>query len=247
MICTARDTIGLMRPGGYAELVAVPARNAVSLPDELDLIGAAALTLSGLTAWHMLVIRAKVGPGERVLVLGASSGVGSVGIQVARMCGARVITTASTETKRAQALALGAEHVVDARSANWSAEIREITGGDGVDVVLEHVGADTFAESIKSLAAGGRLVTCGATTGQLGSLDLVRLFSDELTVLGSRGGTADELNDLLTAAGDGRIKPVIAEVLPLSSAADAQRTMESGDFFGKIMLVPDGYPNRAQQ
>lgn len=246
MICTTRDTIGLMRPGGYAELVAVPATNAVSLPAGLDLISAAALTLSGLTAWHMLVNRAKVRPGERVLVLGAASGVGSIGIQVAKMCGARVISTASIETKRAQALALGADHVVDARSANWSAEIRDITGGSGVDVVVEHVGAATFEESVKSLAAGGRLVTCGATTGPSGLLDLVRLFSDELVVLGSRGGTADELSNLLRAAADGAIKPVIDEILPLSKATDAHRTMESGDFFGKIMLVPDGYLNRAQ-
>ena len=218
----------------------------MSLPAGLDLISAAALTLSGLTAWHMLVNRAKVRPGERVLVLGAASGVGSIGIQVAKMCGARVISTASIETKRAQALALGADHVVDARSANWSAERRDITGGSGVDVVVEHVGAATFEESVKSLAAGGRLVTCGATTGPSGLLDLVRLFSDELVVLGSRGGTADELSNLRRAAADGAIKPVIDEILPLSKATDAHRTMESGDFFGKIMLVPDGYLNRAQ-
>jgi NADPH2:quinone reductase len=233
-----------MRPGGYAELVAVPATNAVSLPDGLDLIGAAALTLSGLTAWHMLVSRAGIRPGERVLVLGAASGVGSIGIQVAKMCGAHVISTASIETKRTQALALGADHVVDARSANWSAKVRDITGGRGVDVVLEHVGAATFGESVKSLAAGGRLVTCGATTGPLGSLDLVKLFSDELVVLGSRGGTAKELGDLLQAAADGAIKPVIDEIMPLGRAADAHRKMESGDFFGKFMLVPDGNLNR---
>jgi NADPH2:quinone reductase len=179
--------------------------------------------------------------------MGASSGVGSVGIQVARMCGARVITTASVEAKRGQAFALGAEHVVDARSANWSAEIRELTRGGGVDVVLEHVGAATFGESIKALAAGGRLVTCGATTGQVVSLDLTKLFSDELIVLGSRGGTAEELNDLLRAARHGDIKPVIAEALPLSRAADAHRIMEGGDFFGKIILIPDGSPTRAQQ
>jgi NADPH:quinone reductase-like Zn-dependent oxidoreductase len=238
MICNTRDTIGLMRPGGYAELVAVPARNAVLLPDGMNPVEAAALTLAGLTAWHMLVSRAKVRPGESVLVLAAASGVGSIGIQVARMCGARVITTASVDAKRAQAFALGADYVIDARGTNWSAEVRELTGGEGVDVVLEHVGAATFVESVKSLTAGGRLVTCGATTGQLGSLDFIRLFSDELTVLGSRGGTADELNDLLRAAGTRAIKPVIAEAVPLNRAADAHRTMERGDFFGKIVLVP---------
>jgi len=210
----------------------------------LDLISAAALTLSGLTAWHMLVSRAKVRPGESVLVLGGASGVGSIGIQVAKMCAARVVTTASVESKRTQALALGADHVVDARRANWSSEVRAITGGKGVDVVLEHVGAATFEESVKSLAAGGRLVTCGATTGPQGSLDLVRLFSDELVVLGSRGGTADELSNLLRAAADGAVKPVIDEIVPLSKAADAHRKMERGDMFGKIMIVPDGNLNR---
>ena len=238
MICSARDTIGLMRPGGYADLVAVPARNAVLLPHGMDPLEAAALTLAGLTAWHMLVSRAIVRPGEWVLVLGAASGVGSIGIQVARMCGARVITSASVGSKRAHAIALGAEHVIDARTADWSDTVRKLTGGRGVDVVFEHIGASTFAESVKALAPGGRLVTCGATTGPMARVDLIRLFSDELTLLGSRGGTADELNDLLQAASNGAIRPVIAETMPLSEAAAAHRLMESGELFGKLMLVP---------
>jgi NADPH:quinone reductase-like Zn-dependent oxidoreductase len=238
-ICKTRDTIGLLRPGGYAELLAVPAVNAIALPAGLDAEAAAALSLAGLTAWHMLIGRARLQPGEDVLVLGGGSGVGSIAIQLARFCGARVIASASSDAKAERAKALGAEAVVDARRANWSAQVLEATGGRGVDVVVEHVGAATWTESVKALTSGGRLVTCGATTGSSGTLDLVRLFSDELTLLGSRGGTGEELQQLLRIVARGGIEPVIAARIPLSQAPEAHRLMERGDFFGKILLYPD--------
>jgi len=238
-ICEKRDTLGLMRPGGYAECVAVPAANAIPLPEGLELESAAALSLAGLTAWHMLITRARLQPGEDVLVLGGASGVGSIAIQLARACGARVIATASEGTKAERAMALGAEAIVDARRPGWSRQVRDATGGRGVDVVVEHVGAATWAESVKALATGGRLVTCGATTGASAELDIGRLFSDELAVLGSRGGTGDELQQLLRMAARGAIKPVIAARFPLSQASDAHRLMERGDFFGKILLIPE--------
>jgi NADPH:quinone reductase-like Zn-dependent oxidoreductase len=239
-ICKTRDTLGLKRPGGYAELVAVPASNVVPLPDALEPGDAAALSLAGLTAWHMLVGRARVQPGEWVLVLGAASGVGTIAIQLARYCGARVVATASSAVKAEKAQALGAEYVVDARSPNWSAHVLRVTSGRGVDVVVEHVGAATWSESMKALASGGRLVTCGATTGTSAPLDLVGLFSEELAILGSRGGSARELQQLLDVAARGGIQPVISTRLPFSRASEAHRVMESGDFFGKIMLFPEG-------
>jgi NADPH:quinone reductase-like Zn-dependent oxidoreductase len=238
-ICRMRDTIGLLRPGGYAELVAVPALNAIPLPAGLNVEAAAALRLAGLTAWHMLIGRARLRAGEEVLVLGGGSGVGSIAIQLARFCGARAIATASSDAKAQRAKALGAEAIVDARRPNWSAQVLEATGGRGVDVVIEHVGAATWTESVKALTAGGRLVTCGATTGSSATLDLVRLFSDELTLLGSRGGTGDELQQLLCVAARGAIEPVIAARFPLSQASEAHRLMERGDFFGKILLYPE--------
>ena len=239
-ICRTRDTLGLKRAGGYADLVVVPEINTVPLPVGLDVVDAAALSLAGLTAWHMLITRARVQPGEWVLVLGAGSGVGSIAIQLARYCGARVIATASTAPKAEQAHALGAEAIVDARRHGWPAQVIQATAGRGVDVVVEHVGAATWADSMQALAAGGRLVTCGATTGSVASLDLGRLFSDELTLLGSRGGTARELQRLLDVAAHGGIRPVISKRLPLAQASEAHRLMESGDFYGKILLIPEG-------
>ena len=239
-ICSARDTLGLTRPGGYAELVAVPASSVVPLPETLDPVDAAALSLAGLTAWHMLIGRARVQPGEWVLVLGAASGVGSVAIQLARYCGARVVATASTVTKAEKAKALGAECIVDARRDNWSARVRDATSGRGVDVVIEHVGVATWGESMKALASGGRIITCGATTGASATLDLARLFSEELAILGSRGGSARELQQVLAVAARGAIKPVIAKRLPLSEASEAHRAMEAGELFGKIVLIPEG-------
>lgn len=238
-ICERRDTLGLMRPGGYAERVAVPAVNAIPLPEGLAPEAAAALTLAGLTGWHMLIERARLRPGEEVLVLGGSSGVGSIAIQLARFCGARVIASASSVAKAERARALGADAIVDARASQWSSQVRQATHGRGVDVVVEHVGAATWAQSVEAMAIGGRLVTCGATTGATGEVDLVRLFSDELTLLGSRGGTGDELRQLLHVAARGAVKPVIAARFPLSQASDAHRLMEGGDFFGKILLVPE--------
>ena len=238
-ICRTRDTLGLKRAGGYADFVVVPEINVGALPAGLDAVDAAALSLAGLTAWHMLFTRARVQPGEWVLVLGAASGVGSIAIQLARYCGARVIATASDSAKGTQARALGAEAIVDARRDEWSAQVLQATAGRGVDVVVEHVGAATWSESVKALAAGGRLVTCGATTGPVTPLDLVQLFSDELTLLGSRGGTAWELERLLDVAASGGIRPVIASRLPLAQASEAHRLMESGGFYGKILLVPE--------
>jgi len=238
-ICEKRDTLGLVRPGGYAETIAVPAVNAIPLPAGLDLEAAAALSLAGLTAWHMLITRARLQPGEDVLVLGGASGVGTIAIQLARFCGARVIATASDGHKTERAMALGAATVVDARRPNWSRQVRDVTAGRGVHVVVEHVGAATWSESVNAMATGGRLVTCGATTGSSAELDLVRLFSDELALLGSRGGTGDELQQLLRIAAGGAIKPVIAARFPLAQACEAHRLMERGDLFGKILLIPE--------
>jgi len=237
-LCLKGDIIGLSSQGGYAEYVSVPAINVVPLPATLSFEDAASLTLAAITAWRMLVHRARVRPGEDVLVLGAGSGVGSAAIQIARLMGARVIATASGPAKLQRARALGADDVIYWTRENVRDEVRRITGKRGVDVVVEHVGQSTLETSLAVLARGGRLVTCGATTGDEGEIDIWTLFNKEISVIGSTGGTRHDLRTVLTLAAQGRLRPVIERTFPLDQAADAQRLMESREHFGKIVLLP---------
>jgi NADPH:quinone reductase-like Zn-dependent oxidoreductase len=233
--CVEYDVLGLRSDGGYAELIAVPAENLIPIPDSLDYITAAAFPLTFLTAWHMLVTRARLTAGEVVLVLAGGSGVGQAAIQLARHLGARVFAT-SAPAKAARTAALGAEHVFDHYAGDFSREIRQMTHGRGVDVVVEHVGEATWNRSVRSLATGGRLVTCGATTGFAAALDLRHLFARQLSLLGSYMGRFDELRAAAPLLFDGRVRPVIDEVFPLARAADAQRRLEDKEQFGKIVL-----------
>jgi NADPH:quinone reductase-like Zn-dependent oxidoreductase len=222
--------------GGYAEVVKVPARNAVNIPKTISMEEAAAIPVTFLTSWHMLVNQAGVNPEKTVLVLGAGSGIGVASISIARMAGARVIATASSEDKRQKAKALGAESVLDHTEPHLAARIRELTGGRGVDIVVEHIGPVTFKESIMSLAPGGTLVTCGATTGPEAAVELRYLFSKELTVKGAYLGTLAEFNDLMDAFGRKLLRPVIDSVFPVGEAARALAHLESRKSFGKIIL-----------
>lgn len=234
--CREFSNLGYMHDGGCAEFVRCPEVNCMPYPENLSFEEAAAVPLVFQTAWHMLVARAALQPAEDVLILGAGSGVGSAAIQIAKFFGARVIATAGSGEKLEKARALGADHVINHKTQKIRDEVRRITSKRGVDVVFEHVGTATWEDSMASLAAGGRLVTCGNTTGYDARLDLRFLFSRQLSVLGSYMGTKDELRTVLKLVAAGRLKSVVDRVLPLSACAEAHAYLEAGKQFGKVVL-----------
>src|SRR4029453_16903836 len=217
-LCREYDMIGYRRDGGYAELVAVPGVNIIPKPAALSWEEAAALPLVTVTTWHMLVTRANVQPGEDVLVHAAGSGVGSIAIQIAKLRGARVITTASSDDKLAKARELGAEQTINYTRDDWPREVRRLTDRKGVDVVVEHTGAETWPGSIAALKNNGRLVTCGATSGFDARTDLRQVFFRHLTLLGSFMGSKSELLEVLKFVEQGKIKEIVDTVRPLSEA-----------------------------
>lgn len=235
-LCPQYDILGYRRDGGYAELVAAPAVNVIPKPESLKWSEAAALPLATVTAWHMLVARVGVQPGEDVLIHAAGSGVGSIGIQIARLRGARVIATAGSDEKLEKARALGADEVVNYTRADWPKEVRRLTGGRGVDVVLEHTGAETWPGSILSLRKDGRLVTCGATSGYDARTDLRQVFYRHLNLLGSFMGSKAELLDALKFVERGLIRAVVDRTLPLAEARRAHELIEDRAQFGKLVL-----------
>lgn len=237
-LCSAYGILGETRNGTNAELVTVPAVNALRKPAGLSFEEAAAIPLVFLTAWTMLIDRAGLRAGETVVVLAAGSGVGSAAVQIAKLWGARVIATASTESKRKAALALGADAALDHSSDSWGKELWSLTGKRGADVVVEHVGAPTFRTSLRSLRKGGRLVTCGATAGAEASVDLRLVFFKSLSILGSTMGSRGNLLRVLDLVAEGRLRPVIDRVLPLSEVQAAHRLLGERAQFGKIVLVP---------
>ena len=235
--CDQYDVLGYQSDGGYAELVAVPAVNAVGLPDAIDFVTAAAFPLAFLTAWHMLHARARLAEGETVLVVAAGSGVGQAAVQLARAAGARVIATAGGDVKAELARSIGAEAVIDHYRDDVVARVRELTNRRGVDVVVEHVGAATWERSVRALARGGRLVTCGATTGHAATLDLRHLFARQLSFLGSYMGGKPELLRATELFFRGVVRPFVDRTFPLSETAHAQRHLESSAQFGKVVLT----------
>lgn len=235
--CPSFGIIGLQRNGGYAERCSVPARNLIPVSDRLKPEEWAAVPLVFLTAWHMLVTRAGLKKGESVLIQAAGSGVGSAAVQVSRLLGARVFATAGSDEKAAKAKGLGAHVGINYSRQDFTEEVLRATRGRGVDVVLEHVGAATWAGSVRCLARGGRLVTCGATTGPKVELDLRFFFTKELSVLGCTMGSRKELDQVLALVEKGSMKPVVGQVFPLAEARKAQETMESRNFFGKLVLT----------
>ncbi|HEY6867204.1 MAG TPA: zinc-binding dehydrogenase [Candidatus Eisenbacteria bacterium] len=237
-LCRDYDVLGRKRNGGYAEKVAVPAVNCLPYPERLSWEQAAAVPLVFLTAWHMLVGRAALRPGEDVLVIGGSSGVGSAAIQIARLIGARVIATVGDPAKGERARALGATEIIDHAGGDVAAQARALTGGKGVEVVFEHVGGAVFERAAAALARGGRLVTCGATAGSKVSLDLNLLFGRHLSLLGSWMGRRAELVEVLRFVRDGRLEPVVDVVMPLAEARRAHERIEARQHFGKVVLVP---------
>ena len=237
-LCAAYDMLGYRRDGGYAQLVAAPAVNVIRKPQSLSWEEAAALPLVTVTAWHMLVTRAGVQPGEDVLIHAAGSGVGSIGIQIAKLRGARVIATAGSDEKLERARSLGADEVVNYTRADWPKEVRRLTNKKGVEVVFEHTGAETWPGSITSLARDGRLVTCGATSGYEARTDLRQVFYRHLSLLGSFMGSKAELLDAMKFVERGQIRAVVDRTLPLAEARRAHELMEDRAQFGKLVLVP---------
>jgi NADPH:quinone reductase-like Zn-dependent oxidoreductase len=224
--------------GGNCELVAVPTVSVIPIPDSFDFNQAASVPLVFLTAWHMLVGRAGIRPGQTALILGASSGVGIAAIQIAKMFHARVITTAGDENKLERGRALGADFGINHYTQKISEEVKKITNREGVDIVVEHVGAATWEESVKSLKPGGTLVTCGATTGVAAAIDLRFLYSRQFSILGSYMGTMGELYEVLGHVFAGRLKPIVDRTFPLKEARAAHEHMEKSQMFGKIVLNP---------
>jgi 2-desacetyl-2-hydroxyethyl bacteriochlorophyllide A dehydrogenase len=234
--CRQFTNLGYMIDGGCAEFVRVPEVNCMPYPENLSFEEAAAVPLVFQTAWHMLVARAELQPGEDVLIIGAGSGVGSAAIQIAKFFGARVIATAGTEEKAAKARELGADHTINHKSQKIRDAVRQITNKRGVDVVFEHVGTATWEDSLASLASAGRLVTCGVTTGFDAKIDLRFLFSRQLSLLGSYMGTKSELHTVMKLVAAGRLKPIVDRVFPLAEAAAAHTYLEASQQFGKVVL-----------
>lgn len=236
--CRDYDMLGYRLDGGYAEFVAVPGVNLIPKPNSLSWEEAAALPLVTLTAWHMLVTRAKVQPGEAVLIHAAGSGVGSIGIQVAKLRGARVIATAGSDDKLAKAKTLGADEVINYRQEDWPQQVRRLTDRRGVDVVFEHTGAATWPGSVAAVKNNGRIVTCGATSGYDAQTDLRQVFYRHLTIMGSFMGTKAELLEAMKFVERGKIRAVVDRTLPLAEARRAHELMEDRAQFGKLVLVP---------
>ena len=237
--CVEYKILGEHLPGTYAEKVAVPAGNVLKIPTDMDFPQAAAVPLAFMTAWRMLITRAKVRPGEDVLILGAGSGVSTAAIQVAKLAGCTVFTTSSSDAKLEKAKALGADVLVNYKAMPWSKAIWELTGKRGVDVVVDHVGEATFKDSVRSLRKGGRVVVPGATTGALLELDARYLFWRQLSVLGSTMANQREFEEVMKLVFMGRLKPVVDRVFPLEQARQAHEYLGRGEQFGKVVLAID--------
>jgi NADPH:quinone reductase-like Zn-dependent oxidoreductase len=236
--CREFTVLGNGVDGGNCEMIAVPGANVIPFPDSLDFTQAASVPLVFVTAWHMLVGLAAVRPGQTVLVLGASSGVGIAAIQIAKLFHCRVITTAGNEEKLEKGRALGADFGINHYKQKISEEVRKITNKEGVDIVIEHVGLATWDESVRSLRSGGTLVTCGATTGPAVGLDLRHLFARQLKLLGSYMGTMAELHEVLGHVFAGRLKPVLDRTFPLQDLREAHEYLERSQMFGKVVVNP---------
>jgi NADPH:quinone reductase-like Zn-dependent oxidoreductase len=235
--CRSFTNLGYMIDGGCAEFVKVPEVNCLLYPENLSWEEAASIPLVFQTAWHMLLVRAELQPGEDVLILGAGSGVGTAAIQIAKFFGAKVIATAGTPEKLAKATELGADYVINHNAQKIREEVRRITNKRGVDVVFEHVGTATWDDSLASLAYAGRLVTCGATTGYDAKLDLRALFAKQLSLLGSYMGTKSDLHSVMRLVATGRFRSIVDRTFPLKEAAAAHEYLESGAQFGKVVLA----------
>jgi len=238
-LCVKFHIIGEHVRGVHSEQAALPAENLVPVPEHVDWETAAAAPLVFQTAWRMLLTKGDLDAGEKVLVLGASGGVGHAAVQVAKHAGAEVYATASSEEKLQYAEDVGADYTINYEDENFASKVRELTGGRGVDMVVDHIGAATWQDSLKALAKGGRIVTCGATTGGQPETDINRIFWNQLEVIGSTMATMGEADDALEHVWDGTFEPRIREVLPMSETPKAHEMLENREGFGKVVVKPD--------
>ncbi|MFQ5873963.1 MAG: zinc-binding dehydrogenase [Dehalococcoidia bacterium] len=235
--CADSETIGVSVDGGYAQYASIPATNVHIIPDWLSFEEAAAIPLVYKTAWHGLVSRVGLKPGEDVLVMAAGSGVGSAAIRLAKLMGARVITTASTDEKLAKAKELGADETINYVSEpKYSGKVRELTNSKGVDLIFDSVGAPVWDENFKCLKMGGRLVNCGVTGGHRASLRIGQMFTRGLTFHGVSNGNKGDLANVMRLVRQGKIRGIISQAFPLDAAAEAHRAMEGRNVFGKLVL-----------
>src|SRR3989338_8664207 len=237
-LCSEFKIMGFQVDGGYAEYVKSPAENIIAISDRLSFEEWAAVPLVFLTAWNMLKIRGGLAAGETVLIHAAGSGIGSAAIQIAKLSGAEVITTVGSDEKLEKAKELGADHVINYSKEDFVNKVNEFTDSKGVDVVFEHIGPETWEKSLLCLKRGGRIVTCGATSGPTVSFDLRFLFAKQLSISGCYMGIRKDLLEVLTLMELGRLKPVVDSVFHLKDAAAAQTKMLDRKQFGKIVLVP---------
>ncbi|MEM8884484.1 MAG: zinc-binding dehydrogenase [Planctomycetota bacterium] len=228
--------LGETRDGTCCEFIVVPREVCIPKPDNLDWPTAACFSLTFLTSWGMLVQRAKIEPGEWVLIHAAGSGVGIAAIEICKLYNCRVIATASTEEKRNKALAQGAEYALDYET--FAKESRQITGKRGVDVVVDHVGPETWNGSVACLRKGGRLVTCGGTSGHEITFDVRHLFFKSLSFLGNTMGTLEDLKRIVEHVGAGRMTPVIDSQFTLDQIGEAHRRLAERAVFGKVVVTP---------
>ena len=224
--------------GGAAEYLAVPAQNLAAMPDGSDYPEAAAPLLVSLAAWRMLIHRAGLRPGESVLVVGAGGGVNSMAIQIAKLAGAKVYVVAGNQEKAERARALGADIILDRSAVNWGKEVHRLTGKRGVDVVVDNVGKATINTSMQVVARGGRIVIIGNTSGPHAEIDIRYIFGKQISLIGSTMGSHQDFNVVTGLLWEGKLRPVIDRVMPLSEGRGAYDIMERGGQFGKIVLVP---------
>jgi NADPH:quinone reductase-like Zn-dependent oxidoreductase len=234
--CLTFTIVGEHSDGTYAELITVPAHIVLPIPEKLSLEEAAAAPLVFVTAWSMMVIRGNIRPGEDVLILGAGAGVGTAAIQIAKLAGCRVFATASSEEKLERARQLGADVLINYKAGDFDKRIRELTNKRGVDVVVDYIGADTWLQSLRSARRGGRVLTCGATTGYSPQTDLRQIYFRQVQVIGSTMGSHRDFLDVMNLIFQGKLKPVVDRVLPLKEAAKGHQLIEKREVFGKIVL-----------
>ncbi len=235
-LCREYGIIGAHRGGTFAEQIVVPASNVYPKPENLDWFHAAALPLSHLTAWRMLRSRAKLQPGQTVLIHGIGGGVSLAGLQIAKVCGARVIVTSSSDDKLEQAASLGASAGINYQNEDVAPRVKEFTEGRGADVILDSVGGATWDINFQAVAKGGTVVHCGVTGGAQAQANLSLLYWNQVSVLGSTMGGKREMHELLRAVETSRIEPVVDKVFPLNQVSQATRRMEEANQFGKIVL-----------
>ena len=237
-LCTNGVQFGVHIPGGYAELLKAPASSLFPLPDHASFEDAAASQIAFGTAWHVLINRGALKAGQMALIHAAGSGIGSAAIQVARLAGAMVFATASTDQKLGRARHLGAHHLINYNREDFAQKVLDLTDGLGVDLVMEHIGGEVFSKSLKCLKNDGVMVTVGGHGGEEVPFDIVPFFRQELRLIGSRGATLSELKTVMGLVFEGSLKPVIHGTFPLAQASEAHRVVASREIFGKALLLP---------